>query len=128
MTALITGASSGIGLELSRICAARGHDVVLVARGARNLAELAAALETAHGRVLRDEGLRSVVQRSARKRGGGEWRHRDDALPRSDSIEFSVGSGSRKIEARVRQKAAGRARGRTSGLRRDDGRQKRYYS
>ena len=48
MTALITGASSGIGLELSRICAARGHDVVLVARGARNLAELAAALERDH--------------------------------------------------------------------------------
>src|SRR5439155_1780571 len=48
MTALITGASSGIGLEVARICAAERHDVVLVARSARNLAELAAALEREH--------------------------------------------------------------------------------
>ena len=48
MTALITGASSGIGLELARIFAAQRHDVVLVARSARNLAELAAALERDH--------------------------------------------------------------------------------
>ena len=48
MTALITGASSGIGLELARICAAEKRDVVLVARGARNLAELAASLERDH--------------------------------------------------------------------------------
>jgi short-subunit dehydrogenase len=48
MTALITGASSGIGLEMARICAAGRHDVVLVARSARNLAELAAALEREH--------------------------------------------------------------------------------
>src|SRR5437764_3816613 len=49
MTVLITGASSGIGLEMARICAAARHDVVLVARSARNLAELAAALERDHG-------------------------------------------------------------------------------
>ena len=39
--ALITGASSGIGLELARLCARGGHDVILVARNAPKLEELA---------------------------------------------------------------------------------------
>lgn len=38
---LITGASSGIGLELARIFAARGHTCVLVSRRADRLSELA---------------------------------------------------------------------------------------
>ncbi len=38
---LITGASSGIGLELTRIFAAKGHTCVLVARRADRLSELA---------------------------------------------------------------------------------------
>jgi uncharacterized protein len=50
MTALITGASSGIGLELARIFAANGQDVVLVARSEGKLRALATELQAA-GRV-----------------------------------------------------------------------------
>jgi uncharacterized protein len=48
-TALITGASFGIGLELARIFAREGHNLVLVARNADKLRQLASELEKAHG-------------------------------------------------------------------------------
>ncbi len=38
--ALITGASGGIGLELARLCAKGGHDVILVARNGPKLEEV----------------------------------------------------------------------------------------
>lgn len=44
-TALITGASSGIGLELSKIAASKGIDLVLVARDKPRLDKLKIALE-----------------------------------------------------------------------------------
>ena len=47
-TALITGASFGIGLELARIFAREGHSLVLVARSADKLRQLASELEKAH--------------------------------------------------------------------------------
>src|SRR5215470_11605271 len=51
MTALITGASSGIGLELARIFVEHGHEVVLVARSEAKLQALAAELQSRGGRA-----------------------------------------------------------------------------
>jgi uncharacterized protein len=45
MTALITGASSGIGLELARIFARNRYDVVLAARNEAKLRDLAAEIQ-----------------------------------------------------------------------------------
>jgi uncharacterized protein len=44
-TAIITGASGGIGLELAKLFAADGHNLVLVARSEGKLKELAGQLE-----------------------------------------------------------------------------------
>src|SRR5918911_551433 len=48
-TALITGASSGLGAEYARLFAADKHDVVLVARRRERLEALARDLTSAHG-------------------------------------------------------------------------------
>lgn len=48
-TALITGASSGIGLELARVFAREKHRVVLVARSEKALQQLAQELEQQYG-------------------------------------------------------------------------------
>ncbi len=47
--ALITGASSGIGLELAKIMAAQGHDVILVARSKEKMQEVANGLVNQYG-------------------------------------------------------------------------------
>ena len=48
-TALITGASVGIGLELAKQFAAHGHDLILVARNRDALEAAAGTLEGRHG-------------------------------------------------------------------------------
>jgi short-subunit dehydrogenase len=48
-TVLVTGASSGIGLELAELFAADGSDVVLVARRKDRLEKLASKLANQHG-------------------------------------------------------------------------------
>jgi short-subunit dehydrogenase len=74
---LVTGASGGIGEELARQAALEGYDVVLVARSARRLGEVAAGLghlgihtEVVVADLEEEDGLERVERRLTGSDGG----------------------------------------------------------
>ena len=63
-TALITGASAGLGVEFARQLAARGLDLLLIARREDRLKEVARELEASHGVSVATLGA-DLAERSA---------------------------------------------------------------
>ena len=79
-TALVTGASSGIGAEIARQLARRGHALVLAARRSERLEDLASELASAHG--IRSESVAvDLIDPSAR----------DALAARIDELGLEVG-------------------------------------
>lgn len=104
-TALVTGASSGIGLEVARYHASKGGDVILVARRESALTDLKAELEAKHGITahvivadLAAEGGAEKLYQDVTQAGlsvdylinnagfGGHGKHIDRALPEELSM------------------------------------------
>jgi short-subunit dehydrogenase len=84
-TALVTGASSGLGLEMARLFARDGHDLVVVARRREHLEALATRLATEHGvaaRVIAEDLADPVAPR----------RIFEDLQDRRIEIDFLVNS------------------------------------
>jgi uncharacterized protein len=96
---LVTGASSGIGSDIARTLAARGHGLVLVARRKARLAELASELIDAHG-VRVDVLACDLQKQAARKRmlgGVDELGLRIDGLV--NNAGFGTGGRFQELDA-----------------------------
>lgn len=96
-TALVTGASSGIGAVYAERLARRGHDLVLVARDQGRMDELAARLRAQHGVAV--DVQRADLTREA-DLGAIERRLRDDPAlgVLVNNAGLSIGAGFTEAE------------------------------
>lgn len=97
---LITGASAGLGVEFAKQCAARGDEVILVARRKDRLNKLAAELGKAHviaadlskpkaaEKLLAEVASRGLWVRTLVNNAGFGLRGRFDALPLDRQLEM----------------------------------------
>lgn len=81
-TALVTGASSGIGEVYARRLAAEGYDLILVARRKDRLEQLANELEAGHG--VKAEVLAADLT------GDADLRKVEERIARAGDLEFLV--------------------------------------
>ena len=88
-TALVTGASSGIGREITRLLAADGVDLVLVARNRARLVELADTLQAEHRVPVRIEATDLSEPNAAMRL----WRELFDAGIAVDILVNNAGYG-----------------------------------
>lgn len=88
-TAVLTGASSGIGMELAHLFAADGYDLIVTARRAELLQKLSVELAKAHGTSVR------IIQMDIAQPYAGEalWKAISDITPNIEVLVNNAGVG-----------------------------------
>lgn len=105
-TALITGASSGLGAEFARQLAARGMDLVLVGRDREALAEVAADARTAGADVeILVADLLDTAQREAVVERASDPQHPIDMLVNNAGFGLSTPFDETPVDEEVRHLA-----------------------